>query len=374
MGSNAGSDEAGVGAPAAERRGPLAGLRVLELSGIGPGPHCAMLLADLGAEVLRIDRPGGNGWPNPIVDRGRATTVLDLRSEAGRETCLRAAGKADVLIEGYRPGVMERLGLGPDRLLAHNPRLIYGRMTGWGQAGPLAGAAGHDIDYIALTGALAAIVGGDGQPVPPLNLVGDFGGGSLYLAFGIVAALWERERSGRGQVVDAAIVDGVASLMAMLAGLLPAGRIALEPERNLLGGRAPFYRCYACADGRHVAVGAIEPQFYAELLRRLGAPEALGQNQYDSATWPERGRLLEQLFARRTRDEWCALLEGTDACFAPVLTYGESLAHPQMRARGTYVERGGLRQAAPAPRFSRTPGAIGPDEDGAAMLARWCRP
>jgi alpha-methylacyl-CoA racemase len=353
------------------RRGPLVGLRVIELTGIGPGPHCAMLLADLGAEVLRIDRPGGNGWPNPVADRGRGTMALNLRSAAGREGCLAAAERADVLIEGYRPGVMERLGLGPDLLLARNPRLIYGRVTGWGQEGPLAQAAGHDIDYIALTGALAAITGADGRPVPPLNLVGDFGGGSLYLTFGILAALWERDRSGRGQVVDAAMIDGVASLLSMLAGLLPSGRISLDPARNLLGGRAPFYRCYLCADGRHVAVGAIEPQFYAELLQRVGAPAGLGDDQYDSATWPDRAGLLERLFLRRTRDEWCALLEGTDACFAPVLTYEESLAHPHMRARAVYVERDGVPQAAPAPRFSRTPGAIGPAEDGAAMLARW---
>jgi alpha-methylacyl-CoA racemase len=354
------------------RSGPLLGLRVVELTGIGPGPHCAMLLADLGAEVLRIDRPGGNGWPNPIVDRGRGTLALDLRSAAGRAAGLAALDRADVLIEGYRPGVMERLGLGPEALLARNPRLVYGRMTGWGQDGPLAQAAGHDINYIALTGALAAIAGPDGQPLPPLNLVGDFGGGSLYLAFGILAALIERQRSGRGQVVDAAIVDGVASLMTMFAGLLPAGRISLEPDRNLLAGRAPFYRCYRCADGRFVAIGAIEPQFYAELLQRIGAPEDLRQDQYEAAAWAERGRLLERLFAARTRAEWCALLEGTDACFAPVLTYAESLAHPQMQARASYVERDGLAQAAPAPRFSRTPGAIGPAEDGAAMLARWC--
>ena len=239
------------------RSGPLCGLRVLEFAGIGPGPHCAMLLADMGAEVLRIEREGGNGWPNPVVDRGRKTLTLDIRSVAGRERCLALAAGADVLIEGFRPGVMERLGLGPDELMARNPRLIYGRMTGWGQSGPLAKAAGHDINYIALTGALAAIRGDSGPAIPPLNLVGDFGGGSLYLAVGILAALWERERSGQGQVIDAAIVDGVSSLMTFFAGLLPSGRIDLQRERNPLGGAAPNYRCYRCADGREIAIGPL---------------------------------------------------------------------------------------------------------------------
>lgn len=338
------------------RSGPLCGLRVLEFAGIGPGPHCAMLLADMGAEVLRIEREGGNGWPNPVVDRGRKTLTLDIRSVAGRERCLALAAGADVLIEGFRPGVMERLGLGPDELLARNPRLIYGRMTGWGQSGPLAKAAGHDINYIALTGALAAIRGDSGPAIPPLNLVGDLGGGSLYLAVGILAALWERERSGQGQVIDAAIVDGVSSLMTFFAGLLPSGRIDLQRDRNPLAGAAPNYRCYRCADGREIAIGPLEPQFWRELLERIDAPEALWAGCADPAEWPAQGELLERLFATRTQAEWCALLEGSDACFAPVLELAEAARHPHLRQRGVYQDLDGILQATPAPRFSRTPG------------------
>lgn len=338
------------------RQGPLKGLRVLEIAGIGPGPHCAMLLADMGAEVLRIEREGGNGWPNPVVDRGRKTLTLDIRGVAGRERCLALAADADVLIEGFRPGVMERLGLGPDELLQRNPKLIYGRMTGWGQTGPLARAAGHDINYIALTGALAAIRGERGTAIPPLNLVGDFGGGSLYLAVGILAALWERERSGQGQVIDAAIVDGVSSLMTFFAGLLPSGRIDMQRERNPLAGAAPNYRCYRCADGREIAIGPLEPQFWHELLERLDAPEALWAGCADPGEWPVQSELLERLFATRTRAEWCALLEGSDACFAPVLELEEAAQHPHLRQRGVYQDVEGVLQAAPAPRFSRTPG------------------
>ncbi len=355
------------------RTGPLAGVRIVEFAGIGPGPHCVMLLSDLGAEVLRFERPGGNGWPNPVIDRGRHTIAVDIRSVEGRAIVMETVEHADVIVEGYRPGVMERLGFGPDDLLARNPRLVYGRMTGWGQTGPLAQAAGHDINYIALTGALAAITDGERRPVPPLNLVGDFGGGSLYLALGIVAALWERERSGKGQVVDAAIVDGVASLMAMFGGLLPSRMISLEPDRNLLGGQAPFYRCYECADGKHVSVGPLEPQFYAQLLERVGASADLRQQQNDPTNWSERARILAVLFKQKTRDEWCSLLEGSDACFAPVLTYDESLTHPQMQARDTYVEVDGLTQAAPAPRFSRTPGDVGQGGDGETLRRQWLK-
>ena len=344
--------------PDIPRQGPLRGLRVLEFAGIGPGPHSAMLLADLGAEVLCIEREGGNGWPNPVVDRGRKRLVLDIRSDAGRERCLALAENADVLIEGFRPGVMERLGLGPQPMQARNPRLVYGRMTGWGQDGPLAHSAGHDINYLALTGALAAIGTPGGPAIPPLNLVGDFGGGSLYLAFGILAALWERERSGQGQVVDAAIVDGVSSMMSFFAGLLPGGRISLERDRNLLGGAAPHYRCYRCADGREIAIGPLEPQFLAELLRRIEAPAELLAGCADPDHWPEQGRQLADLFARRTQAEWCALLEGSDACVAPVLTLAEAAQHPHMRQRGVYRDIDGVLHAAPAPRFSRTPGAI----------------
>lgn len=351
--------------------GPLAGLRVVEFTGIGPGPHCAMLLADLGAEVIRIDRAGGNGWSNPIIDRGRASICVDIRSDEGRAICLDATDNADVLIEGYRPGAMERLGLGPEVILARNPRLIYGRMTGWGQEGPLAKAAGHDINYIALTGALAAM-GRPGQPaVPPLNLVGDFGGGSLYLAFGIMAALWERQSSGKGQVVDAAIVDGVTSLMAMFAGLMPSGAISLERDKNLLGGAAPFYRTYICADGKEIAVGPLEPKFYAEFIELIGATDALAGMQNDVATWEERSDFLAELLQSRPAHEWQSLLEGTDACVVPVLTLDEVRDHPHMKARGVYIEKDGVLHSAPAPRFSRTPGAIGTERDGLEVLAEW---
>lgn len=350
------------------RQGPLSGLRFVEFASIGPGPHCAMLFADLGAEVLRIARPGGSGFRNPVVDRGRAVIEIDIRSDAGRAAAIDACRHADVLIEGLRPGVMERLGLGPDVLHDANPRLIYGRMTGWGQEGPLATAAGHDITYIALTGALAAI-GVPGEPaVPPLNLVGDFGGGSMLLAFGILAALYERERSGTGQVVDAAIIDGVSSLMTMFAGLAPSNAISLERSRNMLGGAAPFYRCYLCADGLELAVGAIEPQFWSAFVARLGAAKALTQNP---AEWPKTCAKLAAIFAREPRQHWLDRFAGSDACVAPVLPLAEAIEHPHNRARGTYVKHDGMMQAAPSPRFSRTPGALDTQDDAAAMLARW---
>lgn len=341
-----------------KRQGPLVGLRVIEFTGIGPGPHCAMLFADMGAEVIRIEREGGNGWPNPVVDRGRKHITLDIRSENGVEQSLALIEGADVLIEGFRPGVMERLGLGPQQTTARNPRLIYGRMTGWGQSGPLAKRAGHDINYLALTGALAAIGAAHGSSLPPLNLVGDFGGGSMFLAFGILAALWERERSGKGQVVDAAIIDGVSSMMTFFAGLLPSGSINLERDRNLLSGAAPHYRCYACSDGREIAVGPLEPRFFAELMALIDAPPGVRSGCEDPDKWPEQSEQLARLFATRTQAQWCSLLEGHDACFAPVLTLAEAAEHPQMRDRGVYQNIDGLLQAAPAPRFSRTPGSI----------------
>ena len=360
-----------TGTSSAARSGPLSGLRVLEFAGIGPGPHAAMLLANLGAEVLRVERPGGNGYPNPIVDSGVSALTIDIRTDGGRDKCLEIAALVDVVIEGNRPGVMERLGLGPDVLMKRNPRLIYGRMTGWGQTGPLAHSAGHDINYIAMTGALAAM-GRPGTPAqPPLNLVGDFGGGSMFLAFGIAAALWERERSGKGQVIDASIVDGVASLMTFFAGLVPSGAISLERDENFLCGAAPYYRCYLCADGKEIAIGAIEPKFYAELLRRISADEGWRSEQDDPATWRERSEQLAAIFATKTRDEWCSLLAGTDACFAPVLTLKESVEHPHLRERGVYVTRDGHHHAAAAPRFSRTPGAIESAADGAELLRRW---
>ena len=347
--------------------GPLAGLRVLEFASIGPGPHCAMLLADMGADVVRIEREGGNGWPNPVADRGRSVLVLDIRSEAGRARCLELAEQADVLIEGFRPGVMERLGLGPEVLRARNPRLVYGRMTGWGQTGPLAKAAGHDINYIALTGALAAIGGREGGAIPPLNLVGDFGGGSMFLAFGIMTALWERERSGQGQVVDAAIVDGVSSLMSFFAG----SSLDLSRERNLLGGAAPHYRCYRCADGREIAIGPLEPQFQRELLDRIDAPEHLYVGVEDPGNWAAHAQCLAELFASRTQAEWCALLEGSDACFAPVLALDEASQHAHLQARGVYQELDGRLQVAPAPRLSRTPGQARPSRRLEADAPVW---
>ncbi len=351
--------------------GPLSGMRVIEFAGIGPGPHCAMLLADLGAEVLRIDRAGGNGWSNPVVDRGRSVLTVDIKSDAGRERCAALAARADVLIEGFRPGVMERLGLGPEPLLAANPRLVYARMTGWGQTGPKAKIAGHDINYIAITGALKAIGEPGRRSVPPLNLVGDFGGGSLFLAFGILAALLERARSGRGQVIDGAIVDGVASLMTMFSGLIPSGKLSVDRSENLLGGAAPFYRTYRCADGEEVAIGPLEAGFYRELLQAIGAPARFAETQYDRATWEEQARVLGEIFLSKSRDEWCALLASTDACFAPVLDLAEVPDDPHLKARGVYRRIDGHWHAAPAPRFSRTPGRIREGEDVQSLMERW---
>lgn len=351
--------------------GPLTGLKVIEFAGIGPGPHVAMLLADLGAEVVRIDRPG-SAISNPIVERARHRASVDLKTEEGKAFCLEAAAKADVLIEGFRPGVMERLGLGPDELLAANPGLIYARMTGWGQEGPLSMAAGHDINYIAITGALDA-VGKQGEPaVPPQNLVGDFGGGSMYCAFGILAALYERERSGKGQVVDAAIVDGATSLMSFFFGVRNRPFITTERGKGMLGGAAHFYRCFECADGREISLGAIEPQFYAELLAKSGAPAELADAQMNPANWDDYAAKLAALFKTKTQAEWTELLEGSDACFAPVLKLDEAREHPHMKARAAYVEHDGEWHPAPAPRFSRTPGKVrSSDNSGADIIANW---
>ena len=328
-----------------------------------------MLLADMGAEIVRILREGESPDRDLVSNRGRHDVWLDLKSPTGLAACLDAIAAADVLIEGFRPGVMERLGLGPDEALARNPRLIYGRMTGWGQDGPLAKAAGHDINYIALTGALAAIGPQGGPSVPPLNLVGDFGGGSLYLAFGIAAALVERATSGKGQVIDAAIVDGTASLMAMFHGR----PLPLVRDRSLLGGAAPYYHCYVCADGEQIAVGALEPKFYAELMARVGADAA--EDRDSAKTWPGGIEALAAVFRTRTRDEWCAILEGTDACFAPVLSIAEAPCHAHMKARGVYESRDGVVHPGPAPRLSRTPGAIQDGAaDGADLLAQWSTP
>jgi alpha-methylacyl-CoA racemase len=341
--------------------GPLAGLRVIELASIGPGPLCAMLLADLGADVVRIDRvePSGLGVPMAprfdVAGRGRRSLALDLKREAGRDAALRLIDRADVLIEGWRPGVAERLGLGPETCAARNPGLVYGRMTGYGQTGPLAQAAGHDINYLALIGALHAIGPAQGKPVPPLNLVADYGGGALYLAFGLMAALFERQRSGRGQVVDAAMVDGASSLMSIFHGLQAAGQWDDRARgANLLDGGAPFYDTYATSDGRHVALGALEPKFFAELAQRIGLPERFVKRQYDRRLWPEMRATIAAILATRTRDEWGALLEGSDACLAPVLSLTEAPRHPHAQARAAFADVGGVTQPAPAPRFSRS--------------------
>jgi len=342
--------------------GPLNGLRILELAGIGPGPFCAMMLADLGAEVIRIDRkaPGFLGGGGTIVDRGRRSLALDIKQPDATAIVLDLVESSDALIEGFRPGVMERLGLGPDVCLARNPRLVYGRMTGWGQTGPLAQAAGHDLNYIAITGALCAMGHADRPPTPPLHLLGDIGGGGMMLALGIVSAVFEARQSGQGQVVDAAICDGVSTLATAYHGMLASGKWTLDRQANMLDGGAPFYGCYACADGKFISVGAIEPQFYALLLERCGLDDPDFQAQWDRAAWPALRGKLERLFATRTRQQWCELLEGSDACFAPVLDFEEARAHPHHRARNSFQETDGIVHPAPAPRFSRTQGAPGP--------------
>jgi len=343
--------------------GPLNGLRVVELAGIGPAPMCCMLLADLGADVVRIDRIEASGLGvamvprHDITARGRRSLAVDLKSPAGREAVLRLVEQADVLIEGFRPGVTEKLGLGPADCQARNPRLVYGRMTGFGQSGPLAQAAGHDLNYIALSGVLHAIGPAGGRPVPPLNLVGDYGGGALYLAFGVLAAIFECRGSGLGQVVDAAMVDGAASLAAMFYGLAAAGQWSDQRGSNLLDGGAPFYDTYETADGRWVSLAALEPKFFVQLAAALGLEERLVQRQYDRRLWPEMREAIAAAVRTRTRDEWSARLEGSDACFAPVLTLSEASAHRHARERGTYVEIDGVVQPGPAPRFDRTPTA-----------------
>jgi alpha-methylacyl-CoA racemase len=356
--------------------GPLKGIRIVEFAGIGPGPFAGMLLSDLGADVVRIDRTGGGMQaPGDVTARGRRSIALDLKDPASIETCLRMIERADGLIEGFRPGVMERLGLGPDAAFARNPRLVYGRMTGWGQEGPLAQAAGHDINYIAITGALHA-VGPAEKPVPPLNMVGDFGGGSLYLALGLLAGILHARASGEGQVVDAAVCDGAASLMTMFYGFLSTGYWTDERERNLIDGGAHFYGTYACADGKFISVGPIEPHFFKVLLDKAGIDDAMLADHRERETWPGHRETLAATFLKRTRAEWTDLLEGTDACFAPVLSLAEAPAHPHNRARNSFVEVGGILQPAPAPRFSRTPGEVqGPPPvvgaDSAAVFAEW---
>ena len=356
--------------------GPLAGVRVLEFAGLGPVPHACMVLADLGAQVLRVDRPGAvdEAPPGP-VDRGRTTVVLDLARPDEVAATLRLTTAADVLVEGFRPGVMERRGLGPEICLERNPRLVYARMTGWGQDGPFAPRVGHDINYLGLTGALAAMGYPDRNPLPPLNLVGDYGGGSMLLLVGILAALLERTVSGRGQVVDAAMVDGVTSLLALTYGLLGAGSWQLERGSNLLDGAAPFYTTYVCADGGYVAVGALEERFWLSLLDVLGLDEDHLPPRHDRAAWPQLRARLAGVFATRDRDDWAELFAGVDACVTPVLTLAETVAHPQLGGRGSVTASSGMPAPGVAPRFSRTPGAAGPPgqipADPARALTAW---
>jgi alpha-methylacyl-CoA racemase len=359
--------------------GPLRGLRVVEIAGIGPGPHACMILADLGADVIRIDRPGGQpltGGPHDLLNRGRPSVALDLKDPAAVATVLELVAGADVLVEGMRPGVTERLGLGPADCHAVNERLVYGRMTGWGQDGPFAQVAGHDLNYIAVAGALHGLGQDPDRPSFPTNLVGDFGGGSTYLVIGILAALLEARTSGRGQVVDAAIVDGTAHLNAMAVGFLGAGLLRERRASNLLDGGAPYYDVYATSDGKHMSVGALEPQFYEQLVDLLGIRDR-APDRNDLAAYPELRKVIAEAFATRTQAEWVEVFEGTDACVAGIIPLTEAFGHPHLAARGTYVEHGGVTQPAPAPRFSRTAAGLGsppPDRAGEhtrEALAAW---
>ncbi|MCP5200041.1 MAG: CoA transferase [Gammaproteobacteria bacterium] len=362
--------------------GPLKGYKVIELAGIGPNPFCGMMLADMGAEVIRVDRLADSGLGIKVdpkfslLNRGRRSIAVDLKSPEGVALVLDLVAKADALIEGFRPGVTERLGLGPDACLARNPRLVYGRVTGWGQDGPLAKAAGHDINYISLTGAAYAIGDGQRPPSPPLNLVGDFGGGGMLLALGVVAALLDAQKSGQGQVVDAAMTDGAATLMAAIYGLHGVGYWTDEREGNVLDGGAHFYNAYETKDGKYISIASIESKFYQEFLERTGYEDPEHGAHKDRTQWAPHRDKMAALFKTKTRDEWCEVLEGTDVCFAPILSLSEAPGHPHNVARKTFVEIDGVTQPAPSPRFSRTPGAIqkGPSRDGAdteAVLGDW---
>ncbi|MEE9557576.1 MAG: CaiB/BaiF CoA-transferase family protein [Candidatus Adiutricales bacterium] len=360
--------------------GPLQGVRLIEIAGIGPGPFCAMMLSDMGAEIVRVERKGITADPAAvkyqILNRGRKSLGIDLKKPEGMETLLKMAGQADGLFEGFRPGVMERLGLGPEQCLNINPKLVYGRMTGWGQEGPLALAAGHDINYISLSGALHCIGPVGEKPVPPLNLVGDFGGGGMLLAFGMVCALLEAQKSGLGQVVDAAMVDGSASLMAMFYGTRAAGAWHDQRGKNLLDSGSHFYNSYETLDGKWISVGSIEPQFYALLLEKSGVSDPEFKSQMDQSKWPRFKDKMTEIFKSRTRDEWCRIMEGTDVCFAPVLTMDEALLNEHNLARKTFVEVDGVPQPAPAPRFNRTRPEVQmpppvPGKDSESVLAGW---
>ncbi|WP_372026379.1 CaiB/BaiF CoA-transferase family protein [Tistrella mobilis] len=352
------------------RQGALAHLRIIEMAGLGPCPLAGQLLADLGAEVIVIDRASGRPDPADVNRRNKLSVALNLKSDAGREAALRLIASADALIEGFRPGVMERLGLGPEACMARNPGLVFGRMTGWGQTGPLAPRAGHDLNYMAITGSLAAIGPADGPPLPPLNLVADYGGGSMFLIFGVLAALLERGVSGKGQVVDAAIVDGVPAMMGVFHWMFHTGDWTTQRQNNMLDGGAPYYRCYETADGKAISVGPIEPQFFAELCEKAGLEHVPPHEQVNKANWPRLSNAYADVFRRRTRDEWMEIFEGSDACVAPVLTLNELEAHPHNAARGIYVRQNGVMQAAPAPRFDRTPsGPLRPPQAAGANSA-----
>ena len=336
--------------------GPLSGVKIIELAGIGPGPFCGMLLSDMGAEVIRVDRPPGSkpGRARDVLTRGRKSIAVDLKSDAGKEIILRLCESSDALFEGFRPGVTERLGIGPAECMARNEKLVYGRMTGWGQEGPMAQAAGHDINYISLVGALHAIGEAGGKPVPPLNLVGDFGGGGMVLAFGLVCALLNAQKSGKGQVVDAAMVDGAAALMAMFFSMQAGGVFSMNRGTNLLDGGAHFYGAYETKDGKYISIGSIEPQFYALLLEKSGVDPKKFSAQMDKSRWEEYKGELTRVFKTKTRDEWCEIMEGSDVCFSPVLALDEVQNHPHNHARNAFIEVDGFIQPAPAPRFSRS--------------------
>ncbi len=355
--------------------GPLTGTKIIELAGIGPGPFCGMLLSDMGAEVIRVDRAGSAPRrAKDVLTRGRQSIAVDLKSAAGKDVILKLCESSDALFEGFRPGVTERLGLGPDDCMARNEKLVYGRMTGWGQEGPMAQAAGHDINYISLVGALHAIGPAGGKPVPPLNLVGDFGGGGMVLAFGIVCALLEAQKSGKGQVVDTAMVDGAAVLMSMFFTMQAAGMFSMNRGTNLLDGGAHFYGTYETSDRKYISLGSIEPQFYALLVEKAGLDANKFSAQMDASRWDEYKVELTRVFLTKTRDEWCTIMEGTDVCFAPVLALDEVHEHPHNKARNAFIELDGIVQPAPAPRFSRsevgvTSGSRIPGEDSHAVLS-----
>lgn len=347
--------------------GPLTGIKVVEMAAIGPVPFCAMMLSDMGAEVIRIDRLNqkGSGHRANVLFRGRKSIAVDLKDKQGIDVALALIGKSDVILEGFRPGVMERLGLGPDICLGQNPKLVYGRMTGWGQNGKLSQAAGHDINYISVAGALGAMGYPDRPPTPPLNLVGDFGGGAMYLLSGVLAALLERHSSEKGQVIDAAMTDGTASLLSGFYGMMAMGMWTTERYKNRLDGGAFYYGSYECKDGKHISIGSLEPQFYALLLEKCEVSEKSFQDQLDQETWPQKRKKMEFIFKTKTRAQWCEILEGSDVCFAPVLNLEEAPYHPHNKERNTFVEFEGVTQPSPAPRFSRTQGDI---QSSAALI------